>query len=398
MGTIDIDDIIKRLILHLKAEEYKGYDPYDALNSFIPYKFFGHKAQVIAIQLQLRNPINLRKFIGIKKEYSIKSIGLLLHALSIYYTLKKEDWILHEMEVLFHILVNNRIKNQEFSGCYWAVHYPIAWSSWERPKFDPSAVLACVVFEGIFEYYRITKSDEAKNLLYGIGEFLKNNIPITTNEYGKCYSYTARKKEVVYNANMYVAEVFSKLYYLTRDSFYKDEALACINFDLHYQRKNGSWGYRLFLDTGKEREQIDFHQGFIINSLAESIKYIDMADDKNILKALKKAYEFYLHTQFLDDGKGYWRYPYLYPIDIHNQAVGIWIGAKYGKSLSSRGNDEASTRILRWTLNHLYDNKRGYFYYQKRKLFTNRIDYIRWNQSWMLLGLVSYLKYCVYDY
>ena len=78
MGTIDIDDIIKRLILHLKAEEYKGYDPYDALNSFIPYKFFGHKAQVIAIQLQLRNPINLRKFIGIKKEYKFTGINSIL--------------------------------------------------------------------------------------------------------------------------------------------------------------------------------------------------------------------------------------------------------------------------------------------------------------------------------
>lgn len=387
MNNNALSAIIDRLILHLKLENYKGYDPYDALNSYVPYRLLGHKIQVLAIQIQLRNPINLRPILGIKKDYSVKSLGLILQALSQYYQINRREDVLTEMNKLFDLLLEKRIKNQSFSGSYWAVHYPIAWKTWERPKFDPSAVLACVVFEGVFEYYKATNSSKAKDLLIDIGVFLLNNIPITENEFGKCYSYTARKKEIVYNANMYVAESLSKLFYLTKEERYKNEALKCIDFDIHYQRHNGCWGYRLYPETGKEREQIDFHQGFIINSLGESLKYLGIKD-KYYESALKKAFNFYLHEQFTDDGRGYWRLPSLYPIDIHNQAVGIWIGSKYNY-LSDDTIKHKVEAIVEWTLKHMYNKKKGYFYYQKRRLFINKIDYIRWNQAWMLLGLVN---------
>ena len=390
MKQSEVYEVIEKLFSHIKSENYKGYDPYDALNSFIPYRIFGHKAQVLAIQLQLRNPVNLRPILGIKKEYSIKSLGIILHALSQLYLLKKDDSIRREMDYLFNLLSDKRIKNKEFSGSYWAVHYPIAWQTWERPRFDPSAVLACVVFEGIFEYYLATQSLPAKEILIDIGKFLKENIPVTETEYGKCYSYTARKKEIVYNANTYVAEVYSKLYYLTGTDFYRSEAIQCIDFTLHHQRNDGSWGYRLYPD-GTEREQIDFHQGFIVNSLAEAIKYLRL-DITNYTTALKKAYTFYMSKQFTESGKGLWRYPHMYPIDIHNQAVGVWIGSKYNSFAENENLKTKCDTILCWTMENMYNKRKGIFYYQKRRLFTNRIDYIRWNQAWMLLALVNNYK------
>jgi hypothetical protein len=32
-------------------------------------------------------------------------------------------------------------------------------------------------------------------------------------------------------------------------------------------------------------------------------------------------------------------------------------------------------------------DSRGHFYFQKRRLFTNRIAYMRWSQAWMLKAL-----------
>ena len=219
---------------------------------------------------------------------------------------------------------------------------------------------------------------------------LEENIPVTETEYGKCYSYTARKKEIVYNANTYVAEVYSKLYYLTGTDFYRSEAIQCIDFTLHHQRNDGSWGYRLYPD-GTEREQIDFHQGFIVNSLAEAIKYLRL-DITNYTTALKKAYTFYMSKQFTESGKGLWRYPHMYPIDIHNQAVGVWIGSKYNSFAENENLKTKCDTILCWTMENMYNKRKGIFYYQKRRLFTNRIDYIRWNQAWMLLALVNNYK------
>jgi hypothetical protein len=37
-------------------------------------------------------------------------------------------------------------------------------------------------------------------------------------------------------------------------------------------------------------------------------------------------------------------------------------------------------------------DKEGYFYYQKRKYFTNKISYMRWTQAWMFFALTIYLK------
>jgi hypothetical protein len=46
-------------------------------------------------------------------------------------------------------------------------------------------------------------------------------------------------------------------------------------------------------------------------------------------------------------------------------------------------------RIADWAIENMQDET-GYFYYQKTKLFTNKIPYIRWSQAWMFYAL-SYL-------
>ena len=61
---------------YIEKEQFKGYDPYDILNSNIKFNSFGNWCSVIATQLQKRNPINLRPYIGIKKEVNPKAFGL----------------------------------------------------------------------------------------------------------------------------------------------------------------------------------------------------------------------------------------------------------------------------------------------------------------------------------
>jgi hypothetical protein len=49
-------------------------------------------------------------------------------------------------------------------------------------------------------------------------------------------------------------------------------------------------------------------------------------------------------------------------------------------------------RILRWTLEHLRDSRRGFFYYQRRRFYTVRTPYMRWTQAWMLYALARRLE------
>ncbi len=385
----DIDLITQRLIEHLINEDYKGYDPYDTLNSFLPFKYFGSFAQAAAIQIQLRNPVNIRPLLGIKKEKGAKSLGLILHAYSVLYSFEPSEFLLKQMHLVFDMIKNMIRKDDRFSGYFWAVHYPLVLSGRSRSKFDPSSVLACFMFEGIFEFYRVTQDEDAKEVLLGISKFITSCIPTTVTDEGKCYSYTALRKDIIYNANSFVSEILAKCFYLTGDEKFKVESLQTIKFNMAHMRDDGSWSYRFYPETGKDKNQIDFHQGFILNSINEALKYLNHSD-RDIELKLEKAYSFYMNEQFTEDGKGLWRYPELFPIDIHNQAVGIIVFSRM--FFDPEKSKERAKTILKYTLNNLYSEKKGIFYYQKRKLFTNKIDYFRWNQAWMLLALAYFKK------
>ena len=44
-------------------------------------------------------------------------------------------------------------------------------------------------------------------------------------------------------------------------------------------------------------------------------------------------------------------------------------------------------KIAYWAIENMWDNQKGYFYFQKTKLFTNKIQYLRWSNVWMFLSL-----------
>ena len=52
------------------------------------------------------------------------------------------------------------------------------------------------------------------------------------------------------------------------------------------------------------------------------------------------------------------------------------------------GDQEIARRIAEWSIEYMRSPK-GYFYYQRHRLFTNRIPYIRWSNAWMFRGLAE---------
>jgi hypothetical protein len=381
----DIEDLSS----YLKSENYKGYDPYDTLSSWVPFRFLGGRwAQFAAAQIQLRNPVNLRPLLGIKKIRGVKATAIILQGLSLYYRANPDEGLKKEMDELFEWIVENRTDG--FKGSCWGVPFPLAMADKSRQKNDPSAVLASFVTESIFEYYLSTGNPKVKEIIEGVVEFIKNHIPVTERPEGKCYSYTSKVKDIVYNANSFVAETFAKAYYFNKDESLKEEAVKCIDFNIAHQKEDGRWAYSMNSNTGTERELIDFHQGFVLNSIHDVSKILGLTD-KKYSESIDKGLKYYRHKQFTDIGESIWRVPKKYPIDAHNQGVGILTFAK----LSEYGQDylDFAVKIAEWSDMNLKNEKKGYYYYQKTPLYTNKISYIRWNQAWMLLGLAHlYLK------
>lgn len=63
---------IKKLVNYIEKQNFKGYDPYDTLNSWFPFQRLGKWLAVLAIQFQKRNPINIRLLLGVKNLIALK--------------------------------------------------------------------------------------------------------------------------------------------------------------------------------------------------------------------------------------------------------------------------------------------------------------------------------------
>lgn len=376
---------ITKLRKYIESENFKGYDPYDTLNSKFPFKLFGKWSPVLAIQFQKRNPVNIRSLLGIKKEINPKAFGLFLSAYSVLYKFNPKREYLEKAEFFFKWLRENYSKG--YSGVCWGYNFPWASPGKFLKPFVPSAVVTGFVCKGIFEYYKITKDPEAIELLRSASDFILKDLPVTEDDSGLCFSYTPVKKDICFNASLLAIEILARTYYFTKERSLLENIKKGINFVISKQKDDGRWNYSIDPKTGKEREQVDFHQGYVLESLDEIRRLADLKIDE-IDRAIIKGAEFYRREQFFDDGRSKWRIPKEWPVDIHNQAQGIITFTK----LSYLNSEYLlfAKKIAEWTIDNMQD-KSGYFYFRKGRFMTNKISYMRWSNAWMLLALTELL-------
>ncbi|HNS12527.1 MAG TPA: hypothetical protein PKM97_07905 [Bacteroidia bacterium] len=380
----EIISSIHRLREYIEAEEFKGYDPYDTLKSSFPFRSFGNWTAAIATQIQKRNPINLRPLLGIKKDYNPKGIGLLLHAyVHLQESFPEEDYS-NQIGFLFNWLKENPAKG--FSGTCWG--YNFAWSGPGKhlPAFAPTVVATGFIAQAIHAYYLFSKNEQAKELLISIEPFITKDIPITKFDVGICFSYSPFMQDCCYNASLLAAETLASVYSLNKDESLKELAFRAVEFVVSKQHADGHWKYKIDPDTGIERHQVDFHQGYIIDSI-KAIMELTGEYPVNWKKACDKGIDFYMRQQFFPEGRSKWRLPHEYPVEIHNQSQGIITCCKFNDT-NNKSLEFAST-VANWTIKEMQDADRGYFYYRKLKYYKNRLSFMRWSNAWMLLALAE---------
>ena len=385
-----IKDTLLDLENYVRVNDYSGYDPYDALNSELLNSIKSKWLRVLFTQFFVYNPINLRLFFNIKKEENPKAIGLFLSA---YCKLYKSKFIEREffeniVSKLVGLLLKNNSKN--FSEYCWGFNFNWQDVSRDAKRYLPTIVVTSYVGNSFLDLYEITKEEKYRDISKSICRFITNDLNITEKNNGICFSYTPIDKYIVHNANCLGAAYLTRVYSITKDKKLLDYSQKALNFSISHQNKDGSWTYSINPKTNKVRNQIDFHQGFILDSIIDFIKYSNIKD--NIYcKSLVNGSIFYINQQFDKLGRSRWRLPWSYPIDIHHQAQGIITLAKLYNLFKKDHYLYFTKLILRWTIDNMQD-KTGFFYYQKWPFLTNKIPYMRWSQAWMILALSTVIN------
>tara|TARA_Y100000994_G_scaffold72017_2_gene58994 strand:+ start:1034 stop:2239 length:1206 start_codon:yes stop_codon:yes gene_type:complete len=383
-----INESINNLNSYCSINNYKGYSLYDSHTSPIPFHLLGHKVSFLINQVVKRSPINSRKLIGVKKTYNPKGMGLFLYSyvlqqkLNNPFNIKDID---KKNKFFLDWLRNNSSQNQGYSGFCWGYHYP--WPKSDGllvPTGTPNSVVTAFNIRAIFDYYILSQDDSCLDLIEGAVKFILNDIPRTENQHGICFAYTPVKKDMTINASLLAAEILAYSDYVGNKREYIDMIKQVLKFTMSHQNSDGSWYYSFDPKTGRPKKQIDFHQGYVLETIKRICDFSDI-DIKKYDTQIKSGLEFYRKNQFSDEGVSFWRLPKKWPVDIHNQSQGI-ITFSIFKDYDSSYLD-FSKKIADWTINNMQD-KKGNFYYQKWPFFTNKISYMRWNQGWMLLALL----------
>ena len=380
--------IINGIFDNIKKNNYKGYDPYDCLNSPYISKLNNKWIKLFCTQLLVYSPVNFRRMLKIKKSINPKGMGLLLSSLSLFkkidFKFKKYDEE-KELEYIYNWLINNA--NKSYSGLCWGYNFP--WQDFNKyiPKQEPSVVCTSFIGHALLDYYETSKNENILDTVSSICKFITNDLNVFKDSEGICFSYSPFDKNIVHNANLLGASFLARSGKILKEKQYIDTSIESYNFSINKQNTDGSWHYSFDPKTLKTRKQLDFHQGYIIDSLIDYIKYVK--EEKRIIEKIILGADFY-KKQFSDNGKSYWRYPKKWPIDIHNQTQGIITFSKLSK-LNNKFFKEAKN-ILDFTFQNFL-NEKNFVYYQIWPFIKNKNEYVRWNNCWMLLALTTYFNY-----
>lgn len=367
---------------------YEGWDPYDGLNnSKVQNMRLGRPyVQMGLVQLHRLSPINLRALFGVEKGVDTKGLAVFVQAYLELHSATNEERYLCQATELSGAIIGSSLKGSVGDHA-WASHYfPfIGADTGALSPSVPDIIGTGNVLKALSSLQMIVKEERLDEVIGSCQAYLRRMVE---RRDGLAYFlYTPEwKGKIVPNAS---AEALGAIACSLRAR--PDDELRALCDDvlrslLRLQRKDGSWVYSIY-PSGREYFQHDFHQGYIIGGL---LSYRDLAPAElrdDVDKAIDRALTFYKGL-FLEDGRSLYRAPQRFPVDIHNQSQGIITFTRAGEMRGDATCIDMARTIADWTIRNMQD-ERGYFYYQKWPMVTNRIPFMRWSQAWMLLALAS---------
>jgi rhamnogalacturonyl hydrolase YesR len=368
---------------YCELEKFKGWDPYDGLNSKVFQALQLDKVQFFRlawIQLFKRNPMNLRSVMLVPKEYNPKGLGLFLTGYCNLYSADPKEEYFKNIELLATEII--KLKTTGFSGACWGYNFDWQSRAFFLPKGTPTVVATAFIASALMDAYEITHNKEYLNIALSSAEFVMKDLNRTQKEEGFIFSYSPFDDTCVYNASLLGSKLLARIYNYTKDETLLEVArgsvIACVNA----QREDGAWIYGE-LDI---QDWVDsFHTGYNLECIYEYQKYSkDTSFQDNIDKGLK----YYLDHFFLTDGTPKYYDNKTYPIDVHAPAQ--LISTLYRLNVLKE-QKELVDKVLKWTIENMQDNK-GYFYYQLKQGISSKIPYMRWAQAWMFYAFSFYLK------
>ena len=389
-------DSFQKLKAYCETEQFKGWDPFDGLNSKVLKTILSLKhfaiMRLIVIQGFKRCPWNLRPLFSIPKEYNAKGIGLFLQGYCNLFkvaqgnpTLESElgskEVLIDKVNDLANLLISLRSKG--YHGSCWG--YNFDWQSRRLflfPAYCPTVVATNFCATALMDAFEVTGKKEYLDIALDSANFILNDLHLDDYKGEKMISYSPlHGNDLVSNASLLGSKVLAYCYKYTGNEVYLKVARSSVRACCKGQREDGAWTYsqippKLWVDS--------FHTGYNLDGL---IAYEEQTGDKDYHENIERGFEYYIKNFFNEDGCPKYYNDQQYPIDIHcpgQLLVTLHRLHKFEKY------EKLADMVLNWTIENMQD-KKGYFYYQLKKGVSSKIPYMRWSNAFMFYAMSYYM-------
>lgn len=393
------DNTINSFLLlknYCEDEQFKGWDPYDGLNSrlfqTLPLLKKSALCRLVVIQGFKRCPFNLRWMALVPKEYNAKGIGLFLSGYCNLYKVVEsnpqlsekigtQEMIKARIEELAELLIS--LQSKGYSGVCWG--YNFDWQARRLflfPKHTPTVVATNFCATALMEAYEIIQDKRYLRIALSAAEFVMKDLHRTPYKDGFLFSYSPLKgNDTVFNASLLGSRLLSYCFYYTQKEEYRILAEQSIKACCAGQQTNGAWVYGML----PMQNWVDsFHTGYNLDAL---IAYQELTGDDKYKHHIEQGFAYYVTHFFKQDGTPKYYDNRTYPIDIHCPGQLLVTLSRLHHYDTCRSLAE---KVLAWTICHMQD-KKGYFYYQLKPGISSKISYMRWSNAFMFNAFSHYL-------
>jgi hypothetical protein len=378
MGHIEemIKGSLTRLADWIEGHNYKGYEPFDGLSSFLhPLTCHNLFCERLLQQLVRRSPVNLRPLLGIKPQESTKGRGYMARGYLLMFQVTGTARFREKAVEMLRWL--QRHKAPGYRDYCWGNHFDFSSRSGRLPKLEPILVWTSLIGQAFLDAYETLGDEKYLDVSRSICDWILA-LPRERTITGICLSYVRFKQSSIHNANMLGAAMLARTARFTDDKSLREVADDAMEYSCSRQLPNGAW----FYGEAPENHWIDnFHTGYNLDSLK---CYVKNSGESQFEENLRKGFDYYRRTFFEADGMPKYYHDRTYPVEIQCASQSI-------ETLSCFVDYDDSSlalamRVAEWTIANMQD-KSGCFYYRQSRWTRNKTPMLHWGQATMFCAL-----------
>lgn len=374
-----IREAVARIRAWGEAREWRGYDPYDALNSPAAALLslgtpLGRRLLTQAVKL---SPLNLRPLLRIQPSWNAKALGLIASAYARLWVAERDESAREQSQRWLDWLVTHH--GGDGAGMAWGYHFDVQTRFFAYARGTPNTIATSFVAQALLNGCELLGEERFRAPARAATDYLTTRMLVDSPR-GPYFRYLPREDELVHNANLLACGVLARAAQVLGDDVLLEPAARALETSLCAQRADGSWPY----SDAPGRQWIDnFHTGYVLESLAKWDGLLPEAHER-----LGRGLDYWERSLFLADGTPKYFPDRLLPLDAHSyaQAIETWLAVSHWRPHALRH----AVRTARLLIERMLDAS-GYVYFQRRKLWTSKVPLVRWTTAPSFCALAGLL-------